>query len=40
MSGAEFGMIHIPGVFGTDYTFNSEQTFQYFSDKRLGLCPG
>ena len=30
-------MNHIPGVFGTDYTFNSEKTFQYFSDKKLGL---
>jgi endoglucanase len=37
VSGGEFGMSHIPGVFGTDYTFNSEKTFQYFSDRNLGL---
>jgi endoglucanase len=37
VSGAEFGMTHIPGVFGTDYTFNSENTFRYFSEKKLGL---
>jgi endoglucanase len=37
VSGAEFGMAHIPGVFNTDYTFNSEATFQYFGDKKLGL---
>jgi endoglucanase len=37
VSGAEFGMNNIPGVFGHYYTFNSEPTFQYFSDRNLGL---
>ena len=37
MSGAEFGMNHVPGIFGTDYTFNSQSSFQYFDDRGLGL---
>jgi endoglucanase len=36
MSGAEFGQA-LPGVEGTDYTFNSEQTFQYFAANGLTL---
>lgn len=37
MAGAEFGMNNIPGAFGRDYTFNSENTFRYFSERKLGL---
>lgn len=37
VSGAEFGMTNIPGLLGHDYTFNSENTFRYFSQKKLGL---
>ncbi|HLJ44811.1 MAG TPA: cellulase family glycosylhydrolase [Bryobacteraceae bacterium] len=37
VSGAEFGQAHIPGVFNTDYTFESEDTFRYFGGKNLGL---
>ena len=36
LSGAEFGEA-LPGVEGFDYTFNSEQTFQYFAAKGLTL---
>ena len=36
LSGAEFGQA-LPGVEGTDYTFNSEQTFQYFAANGLTL---
>jgi endoglucanase len=36
LSGAEFGGA-LPGVEGTDYTFNSEQTFQYFAANGLTL---
>jgi endoglucanase len=36
LSGAEFGAA-LPGVEGVDYTFNSEQTFQYFASKGLTL---
>ena len=34
--GAEFGQA-LPGSEGTDYTFNNEQTFQYFAAERLTL---
>jgi len=37
VAGAEFGMSSIPGTLGKDYTFASENTFQYFAGKRLGL---
>jgi endoglucanase len=37
LAGAEFGEIHIPGVFNTDYTFNSETSFAYFAARSLGL---
>lgn len=37
VSGAEFGQSVIPGLLGTNYTFNSEATFQYFGRKTLGL---
>src|SRR5947209_17967526 len=37
VAGAEFGMSNIPGAPGRDYTFNSENTFQYFADKKLAL---
>ena len=36
MSGAEFGGA-LPGVEGTDYIFNSEQSFQYFASNGLTL---
>ncbi len=37
ISGAEFGMNTLPGLLGREYTFNSEGTFRYFSEKKLGL---
>ena len=37
VAGAEFGQSSIPGVFGRDYWFNSENTFRYFGEKGLGL---
>lgn len=37
LSGAEFGQDEIPGVFGVDYTYNSETSFRYFAAKNLGL---
>jgi endoglucanase len=37
ISGAEFGQSHIPGVFNTDYTYNSEPTFRYFATRNLNL---
>lgn len=37
VSGAEFGNKVIPGVLGTNYTFNSENTFRYFNQKQLSL---
>ncbi|MBZ5582826.1 MAG: cellulase family glycosylhydrolase [Acidobacteriia bacterium] len=37
VAGAEFGQSQIPGVFGRDYWFNSENTFRYFGEKGLGL---
>ncbi len=37
ISGAEFGMTHLPGRFNTDYTFNSEPTFRYFAARNLNL---
>lgn len=37
LSGAEFGQSHIPGVFNTDYTYNSETTFRYFATRNLTL---
>jgi endoglucanase len=37
IAGAEFGMSHLPGVFNTDYTFNSELTFRYFAARNLNL---
>jgi endoglucanase len=36
ISGAEFGQ-NLPGVEGTDYTFNSPQTYQYFAANGLML---
>jgi endoglucanase len=38
VAGAEFGEKNLPGVFGRDYTFNSEATFRYFGEKGLGLA--
>lgn len=35
VSGAEFGDDNIPGVYGTDYTYNSAQTFEYFAARNL-----
>ena len=37
LAGAEFGENTLPGVLGTQYTFNSEKSFQYFSAKSLNL---
>ncbi len=37
ISGADFGETNLPGVFGHDYTFNSEQTYRYFADHGLNL---
>ncbi len=37
LSGAEFGQTNLPGVFNTDYTYNSEASFRYFAAKNLGL---
>jgi endoglucanase len=37
VAGAEFGQTNIPGTFNRDYTFNSENTFRYFGEKKLGL---
>lgn len=37
LSGAEFGQCHIPGVFNTDYTYNSQPTFRYFATRNLNL---
>jgi endoglucanase len=37
VAGAEFGMTTIPGLLGREYTFNSESTFRYFGEKKLGL---
>ncbi len=37
VAGAEFGQTNIPGTFNKDYTFNSENTFRYFGEKKLGL---
>ncbi len=37
LCGAEFGQAHLPGVFNTDYTYNSEASFRYFAAKNLGL---
>ena len=37
LSGAEFGQDEMPGVFGVDYTYNSETSFRYFAAKNLGL---
>jgi endoglucanase len=37
VAGAEFGQSNLPGTPGRDYTFNSESTFRYFADKKLGL---
>ena len=30
-------MNNLPGTLGRDYTFNSEDSFRYFAEKRLGL---
>ena len=30
LAGAEFGDTKIPGALNTDYTYNSERSFQYF----------
>lgn len=37
LAGAEFGDTKIPGVMNTDYTYNSERSFQYFAAKSLTL---
>jgi len=37
ISGAEFGNGNIPGTFGTDYTFQSAPTFNYFSARGLNV---
>ena len=37
LSGAEFGASHLPGIFNTDYTFQSENSFRYFGGRNLGL---
>lgn len=37
VSGAEFGDNAIPGVYHHDYTYNSEQTFDYFAARALGF---
>jgi endoglucanase len=37
LSGAEFGQSHLPGVFNTDYTFQSEASFRYFGGRNLDL---
>jgi endoglucanase len=37
VAGAEFGQSSLPGTLGHDYTFNSEATFRYFVEKKLGL---
>jgi len=37
ISGAEFGQTHLPGVYNTDYTYNSELTFRYFAARNLNL---
>jgi endoglucanase len=37
LSGAEFGQTHLPGVFNTDYTFQSENSFRYFGGRNLDL---
>src|SRR5258708_36601732 len=38
LAGAEFGDDHLPGIFGTHYTFNSETTYRYFGAKNLNLA--
>jgi endoglucanase len=37
LAGAEFGETVIPGVFNTNYTYNSESSFRYFGAKNLTL---
>ena len=37
LAGAEFGEAKIPGTINTDYTYNSERSFQYFAAKGLTL---
>ncbi|MGH9720055.1 MAG: cellulase family glycosylhydrolase [Bryobacteraceae bacterium] len=37
VAGAEFGMSRLPGVYNTDYTYNSEATFRYFAARNLNL---
>jgi len=37
LAGAEFGDTKIPGALNTDYTYNSERSFQYFAAKGLTL---
>jgi endoglucanase len=37
LAGAEFGQTNLPGVFNTDYTFPSEDTFRYFCTRNLTL---
>ncbi len=37
LAGAEFGEDNLPGVYGRDYTYNSEATFRYFAAKGLNL---
>lgn len=37
LSGAEWGDQNLPGQLGTDYTFHSERSYQYWASKGLGL---
>ncbi|HWQ53901.1 MAG TPA: cellulase family glycosylhydrolase [Bryobacteraceae bacterium] len=37
LCGAEFGETALPGIPGTNYTWNSEASFRYFGAKGLGL---
>src|SRR5438270_133962 len=37
VSGAEFGDGVLPGIYGQHYTYNSEQTFDYFAARSLNF---
>ena len=37
VAGAEFGDLVLPGIYGTHYTYNSEQTFDYFAARNLNF---
>ncbi len=37
LSQAEFGQNHLPGVYGQDYTYGSEDTYRYFGGKGLNV---